>query len=136
MCSKLHELITRWANGTDDQLRLFEDDDEIIFERISNTVQLKVQMTQYRPDKSLLQTWVRPGCASLSHFHGALAQDPVSGGLWLVQSVQHGDGTGEKPLLDCLEAMLNQRDTWRAMFARLTGPTHKFTPTSLRSLPY
>jgi hypothetical protein len=130
----LQSLIARWVNGTEGQLRLFEDDDEIIFQRISNAVQLSVQLTQSRPDTLGLQTLMRLGGASLNYFHGALALDPVSGVLWLVQCLR--EGPNEKRLLDCLEALLNQRDTWRAMATRLARPAQKFTPTSLRSLTH
>ncbi|AMW85848.1 type III secretion protein [Pseudomonas sp. TH34] len=130
----MQSLITRWVNGTEGQLRLFEDDDEIIFQRISNTVQLSVQLTQSRPDTLRLQTLMRLGGASLNHFHGALALEPASGVLWLVQCLR--EGADEKRLLGCLEALLNQRDTWRAIVARLAAPTRKPMPTSLRSLPY
>lgn len=130
----MKELLCNWLNSRTEELILFEDDDEIILSRGSDTLLLRVQLTSSRPDKSHLHTWMRLGNASLSHFQGALAQAPATGVLWLVQCLPHS--AGEKHLLDSLEALLNQRDTWRAMITRLTKPTPRFQPTSLRSLPH
>ncbi|MGL5997346.1 MAG: type III secretion protein [Pseudomonas proteolytica] len=127
-------LITNWLNSRDEELRLTEEHDEILLHRGSDTLLLQVQLTRDRPDKSHLNTWIHLGHASLSHFQGALAQAPATGTLWLTQCLQKS--AGEKPLLDSLEALLNQRDTWRAMIARLAKHSPRFQPTSLRSLPH
>lgn len=127
-------LITNWLNSRAEELRLIEDHDEILLRQGSNTLLLQVQLTRDRPDKSHLNTWMHLGNASLSHFQGALAQAPATGALWLTQCLQ--ESTSEKPLLDSLEALLNQRDTWRAMIARLAKQGPRFQPTSLRSLPH
>jgi hypothetical protein len=126
-------LVSRWLDGHEEQLSLFEDNDEIILRRHMKTLLVSVQLTHDRVDNSLLETWMRLGGASLSHFQGALAQAPVDGALWLIQGLR--EGLGEKHLLDCLEALLNQRDTWRAMVTHLARPALKFNPTSLRPLP-
>ncbi len=134
MCSKLKNLLVDWLSSSKEQINLFEDDDEIILRRQAGTMLLSVQLTRHRPDNSLLANWLRPGLASLNHFQGALAQAPASGALWLLQRVP-GNHSSEC-LLDCLEALLNQRDAWRAIVARLAAPPRKPMPTSLRSLPY
>lgn len=129
----MNGLIARWLSGGEEQLSVFEEDDEIILRRQAGAMLLSVQLTHHRPDNSLLGNWLRPGHASLSHFKGALAQAPCSGALWLLQRVP---GThGSERLLADLEALLNQRDTWRAIVARLATPPRKPIPTSLRSLP-
>lgn len=77
---------------------------------------------------------MRLGGASLNHFQGALAQLSTTGALWLVQTVQ---GTTDTPfLLSIIESMLNQRDTWHAIVARLNKPTLHRPATSLRSRLY
>ena len=131
--SKLKDVLVHWLSSQKEQINLFEDDDEIILRRQAGAMLLSVQLTQHRPDNALLGNWIRPGHASLSHFQGALAQAPASGALWLLQRVP-GDPGSERLLAD-LESLLNQRDTWRAIVARLATPTRKPIPTSLRSLP-
>jgi hypothetical protein len=130
----LKSLLSQWLNSPSEALSLIEDDDEVILSHGSNTLLLRVQLTRDRPDKSHLKTWMRLGNASLRHFQGALAQAPATGALWLTQCLP--EDQGEKHLLDSLEALLNQRDTWRAMMRRLTKPAPRFQPTSLRSLPH
>lgn len=133
VCSKLHALIAGWLNGHEDQLILFENDDEIIFQRVSNKLLVKVQLTKAGEDKTLLRTWMRLGGPSLSYFHGAVALAPTTGALWLVQCVEQHPG--EQPA-KCLESLLNQRDTWRAIVARQDRPARAFIPTSLRLIPH
>lgn len=126
-------LVTQWLNSHAKELRLFENNDEIRLRHHSNTVLLSVQLTQHPPDKALLQTCMRLGGVSLDHFQGALAQVPASGELLLIHCLH--DGQDEKRLLGCLESLLNQRDTWRSVAARLARTSQNFTPSSLRSLP-
>lgn len=131
--SKLKGLLVDWLSSHKEQLNLFEEDDEIILQRQAGAMLLSVRLTRHRPDNSLLGNWLRPGHASLSHFQGALAQAPANGTLWLLQRVP-GSHSSER-LLANLESLLNQRDTWRAIVARLATPTRRPVPTSLRSLP-
>ncbi|WP_124399270.1 type III secretion system chaperone [Pseudomonas synxantha] len=129
----MHALIGGWLNGQEEQLTLFENDDEINFRRVSNKLLIEVQLTKAGADNVSLRTWMRLGGPSLSYFHGALAQSPFTGALWLVQCVEMGHG--EQPV-KCLESLLNQRDTWRAIVARQARPARAFVPTSLRSIPH
>lgn len=133
VCSKLHALIDGWLNGHEEQLSLFENDDEINLLRVSNKLLLEVQLTKAGTHGALLRTWMRLGGASLNYFQGALAQSPTTGTLWLVQCVEMD--RGEQPA-KCLESLLNQRDTWRAIVARQARPARVFVPTSLRSIPH
>ncbi|MDY7530919.1 type III secretion protein [Pseudomonas sp. Bout1] len=125
--------MTRWLSSHKEQLNLFEDDDEIVLRRQAGVMLLSVQLTGHRPDNTRLGNWTRPGRASLSHFKGALAQAPANGALWLLQRVPANHGL--EPLLADLESLLNQRDTWRAIVARVTTPIRSPLPTSLRVLP-
>lgn len=113
---------------------VLENDDEIILKRHGGALLICVQLTSCRPDHAALQGWLRLGAISLNHFQGSLAQAPNSGALWLVQCVRNDPN--ETSLLNGLEALLNQRDTWRSTVARLALPAHKSKPTSLRSLSY
>lgn len=131
---KLSNLISQWLNSHQEQLIVFENDDEINLQRHAHTLLLSVQLTHSRPDKSLLAIWIRIGGASLDHFQGALSQAPGTGILWLLQCLRVGHT--EKQLLESIESLLNQRDTWRAMVVRLARPPQKFPPTSLRLLPH
>ncbi|KRP43010.1 type III secretion protein [Pseudomonas libanensis] len=129
----MHALIGGWLNGHEEQLKLFENDDEINLLRVSNKLLIEVQLSRTGADNASLQTWMRLGGPSLSYFQGALAQSPATGTLWLVQCVelQHGEQPAK-----CLESLLNQRDTWRAIVARQARPARAFVPTSLRSIPH
>ncbi len=130
----MRKVISDWLNSRQAHLSVFEGDDEIIFRHQGDTLLLGAQLTSTRSDNPALQRWMRLGGASLSHFHGALAQKADSGALWLIQTLRAGQG--ETDVLGCLEALLNQRDTWRATFARLAPLTEHLKPTSLRSLSY
>lgn len=127
-------LICDWLNSGKQQVTLSEGNDEITLKRQGDAVVLGAQLASTQPGNTPLQTWLRLSAASMNHFQGALAQAPASGALWLIDCLR-GE-YGERHLLDCLEALLNQRDTWRAMAARLGKPLQTFTPTSLRSLPH
>ncbi|QLG91343.1 type III secretion protein [Pseudomonas yamanorum] len=130
----MSDLICHWLSSDKQQITLCEGDDEITLKRQGDAVVLGAQLTSTRSDNTTLQNWLHLSAASLNHFQGALAQAPASGALWLIHCLR-GEYS-ERHLLKCLEALLNQRDTWRAMAARLAKPTQKFTPTSLRSLPH
>ena len=132
-CSKLRALLTSWLNGHEEQLTLFENEDEIIVQRVSNRLLVKVQLTKAGEDKAHLRTWMRLGGPSLSYFHGAVALAPSTGALWLIQCVAMGNG---EQLAKCLESLLNQRDTWRAIVARQARSVRTFIPTSLRSISH
>ncbi|WPN99022.1 type III secretion protein [Pseudomonas sp. MUP55] len=130
----MNSLLINWFNGHEEQIHLCEGDAEIVMRRYGSTLYLNVQLTQHAPDDWQLQTWMWVGSASLNRFQGALARAPVTGALWLIQCL--GADQGEEHLIDSLEAMLNQRDAWQAVAARLASPRKSVPPTSLRSLTY
>lgn len=127
-------LVSDWLSSGKEKIALFEGDDEVTLQRQGDTVLLGAQLTSSLPDNSALQGWLRLGAASLNHFQGALAQKADTGALWLIQSLR--TDRGEAYVLDCLEAILNQRDTWRAIVVRLARPAPNLKPTSLRSRSY
>lgn len=127
-------LVSDWLNSREEQLSVFEDDDEIILKRQAETLLLGAQLTSTVADNAALHSWMRLGAASLNHFQGALAQKPGTGALWLVHTLRGAyDVDG---LCGGLQTLLNQRDTWRATVARHVRPALNFKPTSLRSQPY
>lgn len=130
----MNTLLIEWFNSQEEQISLSEDNTEIVLRRHTCILHLSVQLTLHAPDNSQLQTWMRLGGASLNRFQGALAQAPTNGALWLTQCLRVDQGA--ETLIDSLEALLNQRDTWQAVASRLASPRKNVTPTSLRSLTH
>lgn len=119
-------------NGHEQQARLYESDDELSLHRHEFHLLLRIQLTHPGLQTYPLQAWQRLGHASLAHFKGALALCPVTGHLWLVQSLPRD--CSQDHLLNALEALLNQRDTWRCVIARQAKPGRKFQAIALRQL--
>ncbi|MCR4538170.1 type III secretion protein [Pseudomonas sp. 18.1.10] len=127
-------LVGDWLSNGGREIALFEGEDEVTLQRQGDIVLMGVQLTSTLPDNPALQGWLRLGAASLSHFQGALAQKAGTGALWLIQSLR--TDRGEAYVLHCLEVLLNQRDTWRAIVARLARPAPPLKPTPLRLRSY
>jgi hypothetical protein len=124
-------LVSNWWRNRQEPLTLFEGDDEITLRSQGDTLLLGAQLTSTSSERPSLEHWMRLGAASLNHFQGALAQKADTGALWLIQSLRAD--RGEAYVLGSLEALLNQRDTWRAIIAR---PAQNLKPTPLRSRSY
>lgn len=118
-------------NGRQQQVLVFEKDDAISLHCNKHQLLLHVQLTRTRFDIYPLQAWLRLGQASLAHFDGALALSPVTGDLWLVQGLPRD--SSQSQVLSTLEALLNQRDTWRSLVARLARPGRKLQAIALRT---
>lgn len=130
----MNPLIAHWLGGHEAALTLFEDNHAITLQREAGAVTVSVQLTLMRPGNAQLETWMRPAELSLGHFHGALAQAPESGALWLVQCL--ADEQDKQGVLGSLESLLNQRDAWRAMVTRQARTTRPTPSSSLRSLAH
>lgn len=117
-------------SGHQPQARLHENDDELSLHRDESHLLLRIQLTRPGLETYPLQAWQRLGHASLAHFRGALALCPVTGQLWLVQALPRDCSRNQ--LLNALEALLNQRDTWRGVVARQARPGRKFQAITLR----
>ncbi|RDS91054.1 type III secretion protein [Pseudomonas fluorescens] len=130
----MKDLVFTWLDSHAESLELFEGEDEITLRRQGDFILLGAQLTASRSDNTTLQNWLRLGAASLAFFQGVLSQKADSGALWLIQTLRSGQG--KQHVLDCLESLLNQRDTWRATFARAARPAQNLKSTSLRSLSY
>lgn len=125
----MEDLISDWLCSKKEQMTLVGTDGEVILIYQGDVLLLSAQLTSTRADCAALQNWACLGAASLAHFQGALAQ-----ALWLIQSLK-GE-LGESYVLDCLADLLNQRDAWRATFARISRPLLSFKPSPLRSQFY
>jgi len=132
--SNWDEQLVNYLNGREYQITLFEENDEINLRRFEHSLLLSIQLTRQNLGPKALETWTRLGQASLEHFRGALALEPAGGHLWLLQRLPRD--CGQPQLLASLEALLNQRDTWRSLVERLARPALNFNPTSLRPQPY
>lgn len=131
----MKDLIHDWlSNKKEEHLTLFEEEDEVTLIYQKTVLLLAAQLTSTRADGVVLQYWARLGAASLAHFQGALAQKPDTGALWLTQILK--GKLSEADVLDCLADLLNQRDAWRAIFARLRRPSLSARPSPLRSQLY
>jgi hypothetical protein len=118
-------------NGHQQQARLSENDDELSLHCHEDHLVLRIQLTRPGLDNHPLQAWQRLGQASLAHFKGALALCPLTGHLWLVQGLPRN--CRQDQLLNALEALLNQRDTWRCVIARHARPERKLQAAALRT---
>ncbi|MBD8194198.1 type III secretion protein [Pseudomonas fluorescens] len=130
----MKDSIRDWLSGHNEHISFYEGLDNITLKRQGQALLLGAQLTSTHSDNATHLLWLRLGAASVNHFQGALAQKADTGALWLVQSLRGGQG--EAYVLNCLETLLNQRDTWRAVIKRLARPSRNFKPTSLRSLPF
>lgn len=117
-------------NGRRQQAHLSEDDDQVSLLCYEHAVLLRVQLTHPGLQPHRLQAWQRIGQASLAHFKGALALSPDTGHLWLVQGLPRN--SSQDQVLTSLEALLNQRDTWRGVVARLATPRRTVQAIALR----
>lgn len=105
--------LASWLGQNEKQLTLFEADNPINLQRYEDHLLLSAQLTDQPPDNVMLGAWMHLGHASREHFQGALAQAPESGQLRLLQRLP--DTCRKSTLPASLEALLNQRGTWRAM---------------------
>ncbi len=121
-------------NGHQPQAQLYENNHALSLHCDEDYLLLRIQLTHAGLDTYPLQAWQCLGQASLAHFKGALALCPLTGHLWLVQSLPRD--CSQEHLLSTLEALLNQRDTWRCVVARLARPGRKLQAIPLRKPLY
>lgn len=113
LCNEWRDSVQGWLNTEEQHLELLAHNDTVTLQRINGGVLFSVQLIQQWPGNVLLDKWRRSGQNPLNHFQGALAQDPATGYFWLLQWTV-GDSHSDT-LLPHLEALLNQRKTWRSM---------------------
>jgi hypothetical protein len=120
-CPELGEALQRWRDGDGETPFFFSADGSAVqLRRLASGVLIGARLALRSPDEALLQEALRLGQPSLARFPGALARDPADGRLWLLHRL--ADGCTTDDLLDSLETLLNQRDTWQSMLGGEPSP--------------
>ncbi|MET3453957.1 MULTISPECIES: type III secretion system chaperone [Pseudomonas] len=114
-CHELRTQLTRWSASVDgpERFSLVIDDGEATFSKLDEAVLVSVELTVPMTHEVLLEDLLRLAHPSLSRFPGALARSPQDGRLWLLTQLAP-DGHIDD-LIEALEALLNQRDTWQSI---------------------
>lgn len=116
-CHELRAQLIRWSAEADgdsgEPLSLVIDDGDVTFDKRDGALQLAVELPASVSHEAPLEDVLRLAHPSLSRFPGALARSPDDARLWLMaQLPAHGH---VDDLIELLEALLNQRDTWQSM---------------------
>lgn len=120
-CHELRAQLIRWSAAADDPepLRLVIDDGEVTFDKLEGALLLWVELTAAVSSEASLHEVLRLAHPSLSRFPGALARSPLDARLWLMAQLAP-DGHVDD-LIESLEALLNQRDTWQSILQKKPG---------------
>jgi len=141
-CHELRAQLIRWSAGGDEpaQFSLVIDDGDVTFDKLEGALLLSVELPASGSNEAALEEALRLAHPSLSRFPGALARSPADARLWLV--AQCGPHGHVDDLIELLEALLNQRDTWQSILHKASRggaapvarrPTHAhFLGTGLR----
>ncbi|MFB4391334.1 MULTISPECIES: type III secretion system chaperone [unclassified Pseudomonas] len=117
-CHELRAQLIRWSTGADEPapLSLVIDDGDVTFEKLEDALLLSVELPAGVSGEASLEEMLRLAHPSLSRFPGALARSPIDARLWLMaQSAPDGH---VDDLVELLEALLNQRDTWQSILQK------------------
>ncbi|MNZ98753.1 type III secretion system chaperone [Pseudomonas kilonensis] len=114
-CHELRTQLTHWNADVDgpEHFTVVIDDGEATFSKLDEGLLASVELTVPVTHEVALEDLLRLAHPSLSRFPGALARSPQDGRLWLLAQVPL-DGHIDD-LIEVLEALLNQRDTWQSM---------------------
>ncbi|MCP1453044.1 type III secretion system chaperone [Pseudomonas kilonensis] len=114
-CHELRAQLTRWNADVDgpEHFTVVIDDGEATFSKLDEGLLASVELSVPVTHEVALEDLLRLAHPSLSRFPGALARSPQDGRLWLLAQVPR-DGHIDD-LIEVLEALLNQRDTWQSM---------------------
>lgn len=114
-CHELRTQLTRWSVSVDgpEHFGLVIDDGEATFSKLDEALLVSVELTVPMTHEVVLEDLLRLAHPSLSRFPGALARSPQDGRLWLLTQLAP-DGHIDD-LIEALEALLNQRDTWQSI---------------------
>ncbi|AXP05866.1 type III secretion protein [Pseudomonas fluorescens] len=114
-CHELRTQLTRWSVRVDgpEHFGLVIDDGEATFSKLDEALLVSVELTVPMTHEVVLEDLLRLAHPSLSRFPGALARSPQDGRLWLLTQLAP-DGHIDD-LIEALEALLNQRDTWQSI---------------------
>lgn len=114
-CHELRAQLTRWNADVDgpEHFTVVIDDGEATFCKLDEGLLASVELSVPVTHEVALEDLLRLAHPSLSRFPGALARSPQDGRLWLLAQLppdRHIDD-----LIEVLEALLNQRDTWQSI---------------------
>jgi len=114
-CHELRAQLMRWSASGDEPeaFALIVDDGEATFSKLEETLLVSVELSPSWANGASLEGLLRLAHPSLSRFPGALALSPQDGRLWLM--AQQPLGWHIDDLIEMLEALLNQRDTWQSI---------------------
>ncbi|MFO2462330.1 hypothetical protein OOJ96_00290 [Pseudomonas sp. 15FMM2] len=130
--NELDTALEQWWSCDQASLQLSENNDAITLRRIPEGMWLSAQLSTDKADHLLQEKYLMLGRSSLEHFHGALAQDPDNGLLWILLVLE------KIPDLHTLRAsltdLLNQRDTLRALAGRVSPGAARSSYPPINSL--
>ncbi|AKJ97075.1 MULTISPECIES: type III secretion system chaperone [Pseudomonas] len=117
-CHELRAQLIRWSAGADEPapFTLVIDDGDVTFDKLEGALLLSVELPASVSNEAALEEVLRLAHPSLSRFPGALARAPHDARLWLMAQLAP-DGHVDD-LIELLEALLNQRDTWQSILQK------------------
>ena len=113
-CHELRTQLSRWRASVDgpEHFALVVDDGEAAFNMLEDGLLVSVELNVPLGNEASLEDVLRLAHPSLSRFPGALARSPQDDRLWLLAHLAQDAHLDD--LLETLEALLNQRDTWQS----------------------
>ncbi|MBJ9977903.1 type III secretion system chaperone [Pseudomonas sp. S75] len=117
-CHELRAQLMRWSAESESlsPLDLVIDDGDVTLSKREGTLLLSVELPGCGGDEVSVQALLRLAHPSLSRFPGALARAADDSRLWLLATALPDAHADE--LIEMLEALLNQRDTWQSMLPK------------------
>lgn len=123
-CHELRTQLMRWRANVDEpeHFVLLIDDGEVAFGKLEDSLLVSVELPASATSEASLQDILRLAHPSLSRFPGALGRSPQDSRLWLLAQLAADCHIDD--LIETLEALLNQRDTWQSILHgnRRTAP--------------
>lgn len=131
-CHELRAQLDHWraSAGTGHAFAIVVDDGEATFQKLEDGLLVSVALNPASPHEVAVEEVLRLAQPSLSRFPGALARSAADGRLWLMAQLPPAPHIDD--LLDVLEALLNQRDTWQSILDKTQRPTQ--APVARRPL--
>jgi hypothetical protein len=114
-CHELRTQLARWNADVDgaEHFAIVIDDGEAIFNKLDDGLLVSVELNFPLGNEGSLEDLLRLAQPSLSRFPGALALSPQDERLWLLAQLAADAHIDD--LVEVLEALLNQRDTWQSI---------------------
>lgn len=114
-CHELRSQLVRWSASVDgpERFAVVVDDGEAAFDKLEDGLLISVELNAPQSNEASLEDILRLAQPSLSRFPGALARSPQNERLWLLAQLPPDAHVDD--LVEVLEALLNQRDTWQSI---------------------